>query len=320
MSDAPLARHLLIPFAGRASPDCRATMAALKLPNLEALHERLTLAHTDAQDEDSFSPPHERALAEALGLAAPDGLLPWAALAARRAGLPDADGQGWGLLTLCHWQVGLDDVVLGDPAEIALDAAESDALLAAARPLFESDGFALYPGEHPGHWLARGALFAQLPTASVDRAAGQSIAQWTPQTEEARPLRRLQTEVQMLLYTERVNDERTARGATPINSFWLSGTGAQPTHPSEAAMPEVDDRQRAAARRDDGPAWAAAWQALDAGPVAALLADSLRGADVTLTLCGDRAAQRLTTRKRGLGRLVKQLFGRPGAAALLEPL
>jgi len=315
-------RHLLIPFAGRGSPACRAALPALKLPNLESLLSRLSLADTDTQDESTRSPPHERALARALGIAAPDGCIPWAALEARRISLAlPGDTEAWGLVTLCNWQVGIDDVALGDPSAIEIDAAESMALLAVAAPFFEEDGIALHPSDTPGRWLALAPIFEGLATASIDRAVGCPISQWSPLGDSARSLRRLQNEMQMLLYTQRVNDDRTARGVPPINSFWLSGTGSLPADARPPVTdPEVDDALRIAALRDDGAAWAAAWQALDAGALASLLADYTRGADVTLTLCGDRAAQRYTVRQRGLARWARSLFDRTRAAGVLESL
>ncbi len=319
----PSPRHLLIPFAGRGSPACRAALPTLRLPNLEALLSRLSLAEADTQDESTRSPPHERALARARGISAPDGCIPWAALEARQAGIAKpGDREGWGLVSLCNWQVGIDDVVLGDPAAIEIDAAESAALLAAAHPFFEEDGIALHPSPTPGRWLARAHIFEGLATASIDRAVGHPISQWSPLAEAARPLRRLQNEMQMLLYTQRVNDDRAARGVPPINSFWLSGTGALEAGapPADTAAPTVSDALRVAALRDDGLGWAEAWQALDAGPIAGLLADYTAGADVTLTLCGDRTAQRYAVQQRGLARWARSLFDRPRAASVLEAL
>lgn len=316
-------RRLLIPFAGRGSPSCRAALPTLQLPNLESLLSRLSLADTDTQDESTRSPPHERALAQALGIAAPDGGIPWAALEARRLGIAaPGDTEGWGMVTLCNWQVGIDDVVLGDPAAIEIDAAESAALLEAARPFFEEDGIALHASPVPGRWLARAGIFDGLATASIDRAVGHPVSQWSPLADSARPLRRLQNEMQMLLYTQRVNDERAARGVPPINSFWLAGTGAlKNEETATATAPTVNDTLRIAALRDDGIGWAAAWQALDAGPLAALLAEYTRGAsDISLTLCGDRASQRYTVQPRGLARWAKSLFERKQAATVLEAL
>ncbi|WP_422097866.1 hypothetical protein [Variovorax sp.] len=323
MAEPAPARHLLIPFAGRGSPSCRAALPTLRLPKLEALLGRLAVTATDTQDESTRSPPHERALARALGIAAADGCIPWAALEARRNGTAAADDTAaWGLVTLCHWQVGIDDVVLGDPSAIEIDAEESAALLAAARPFFEEDGIALHPSARPGRWLARAPIFQDLATAAIDRAVGHPISQWSPLADAARPLRRLQNEMQMLLYTQRVNDDRAARGAPPINSFWLSGTGALPAGAvsPEGPAPQVDDSLRIAALHDDGIGWAEAWQALDAGPIAALLDHYNAGAPVAITLCGDRTAQRHEIQPRGFVGWARSLFERPRAAAVLEAL
>lgn len=323
MSALPSPRHLLIPFAGRGSPACREALAGLRLPKLEALLSRLALVSGDTQEDTTLSPPHERALAEALGISAADGCIPWAAMEARRLGLQPTDaGASWGAATLCHWQVGIDDVVLGDPSAIEIDAAESAALLAVAQPFFAEDGIALHASSVPGRWLACGKVFEGLATASIDRAVGFPISEWSPLSDATRPLRRLQNEMQMLLYTERVNDERAARGVPPINSFWLSGTGSLSA--SFAARPspepEVADVLRAPALRDDGAAWAAAWQALDRGPILELLTACVNGADVAITLCGDRGAQRFGVQSRGFGQRLRSVFNRPSPTAVLGAL
>ena len=326
-------RHLLVPFAGRsgdASPACRAALSALRLPNLEALLGRLAPdpGRDDAQAATTLSPPHERALARALGIPFNDGLIPWAAREAQHGGLSRAgSGEPWALLTLCHWEVAVDQVVLDDPDGIAITEAESLALLEAARPFFQEDGISLRRSAVPGRWLARGELFRTLPTASVDRVAGQSIADWAPLSDALKPVRKLQNEMQMLLYTQRVNDERVARGTQPINSFWLSGTGALPKDVKDARegkpskdTPRVIDTLRRPALDDDPAAWSAAWQALDAGPVAELLAASTRGEAVVLTLCGDRAARSFVPRKGGALDWLRRRFHRTSTTAVLEAL
>jgi len=322
MPSSPASRHLLIPFAGRSSPACQKAVGQLRLPNLASLLARLSLANDDTQDERTLSAPHERAMAGALGIAAADGLIPWAALAAQAQGLPNAvPGESWGLLSLCHWQVGIDDVVLGDPADVVIDSAESETMLQAARPFFEEDGIALHPGHRPGEWLAQGKVFDGLATASIDRAAGFPISEWSPLSDGARPIRRLQNEMQMLLYTARVNDDRVARGVPPINSFWLSGTGALAAVPDASRHPpEVDTRLRGPALHDDATAWCQAWEALDADLLAGLLADYTAGAAVQLTLCGDRGARTFAPQRLGIVERARRLFQRPAVANVLEAL
>ncbi|MFZ3118564.1 MAG: hypothetical protein WA159_09610, partial [Variovorax sp.] len=72
----PLATsHLLIPFAGRRSPACAAALTGLRLPNLETLLAHLKLTVDDTQADTTLTPPHERALARALGIDAADGCI-----------------------------------------------------------------------------------------------------------------------------------------------------------------------------------------------------------------------------------------------------
>jgi hypothetical protein len=82
----------------------------------------------------------------------------------------------------------------------------------------------------------------------------------------------------------------------------------------------VLDALRLPALRDDAAAWTAAWQALDAGPIAELLAAYRRGDAVQLTLCGDRSARRFAVQPRGALGWVKSLFGRTQAATVLASL
>jgi hypothetical protein len=82
---------------------------------------------------------------------------------------------------------------------------------------------------------------APLTPASLDRVVGRVIDGWMPRAGEAKALRRLQQEMQMLLYTHPVNEERARGGLLPVNSFWASGTGALPQPYVLAAGRCLDD-------------------------------------------------------------------------------
>lgn len=295
--------HLLIPFAAPGSEAGRQTLRSLELPNLAALATRLDAGARDDGDELSFSPPHERALARAIGLAGPDGGLPWAAHRMPADGRDPAD-LAWGLLTPCHWHLGSDQITLADPDDLKLDEASSRALLHAVHDLFDSEGFVLVYGAALRWYLAHESL-AGRRSASLDRAIGRSVDRWMTPGDDARRLRRLQNEVQMRLFEHPLNVEREALGLLPVNSVWLSGCGI---NQGTKVPPDlvVDDRLRRPALAEDWGAWRAAWQDLDAGPVAALA----HMAEATLTLCGERSAmchrvgpatawRRLTARWRG---------------------
>ena len=72
---------LLIPYAASTAEGCQQALPGLALPHLDRLLARLSphTAQTDTGEETSFTPPHERALARALGLPFDDGRTPWAA-------------------------------------------------------------------------------------------------------------------------------------------------------------------------------------------------------------------------------------------------
>jgi hypothetical protein len=309
--------HLLIPFASTLSEGCRHTAGDLQLPHLSRLLARLKQAALDGGDETSLTPPHERALASALGLHGADGCLPWAARQAALDGVETGDA-AWGLLTPAHWQLAPDHVSLVDPVALQLEAADSRALLQTVRGLFESLGWRIVWGA-PLRWYAAHESLRELPCAAIDRVIGRNVDAWMPPDPRLALVRRLQSEVQMLLYRAPLNDEREERGALPVNSFWLSGCGVpQP----ETVAPDVqeDETLRAPALNEDWAAWAEAWRALDAGPLAALLQCAERGESVALTLCGERSTQRYeTVRQSKWARLTRGLRA-PAVAPVLEAL
>lgn len=315
--------HLVLPYAGALTPAAAQAASTLALPQLERLLARLVPTQRDEGDELTLSPPHERAWAAAAGWPVVDGLLPLAAAAARRDGLAvddDADDRGWGLLSPTHWHFGTEQASLMDPSGLGLDDADARELFDTLAPLFNDDsddGWALLWGA-PTRWYLRHASLAGLPSASLDRVIGRNVDPWLTTHPQARPFRRRQAEAQMLLHTHPVNARREARGKLPVNSFWLSGTGRALAGQPPADW-QVDDRLRDSALAEDWTAWAEAWAALDAGPLRELLARAEAGESITLTLAGERHAQRYETQPRGL---VKRLFGarRLAAAPLLESL
>jgi hypothetical protein len=317
MSDG---RHLLIPFAASRSAGCLQVLEGLALPHLERLLVRLAPAGADTGEDTSLSMPHERALARACGLPDADGLIPWAAWEVAQAGR-DAGAGGWAWITPCHWRVGRDHVFMHHPQDLGLDAGESRALLAAMQPYFEQDGLAL-AYEAPTRWLAHGPLFSQLPSASLDRVAGRVIDPWMPRGSVGAPLRRLQQEMQMLLYTHEVNEARTRGGHLPVNSFWVSGTGPLPTAPPAGppAGLRLNTTLRDAALLQDWPAWAAAWRELDARDGAALESELAAGRPVALTLCGERHARTWHSAGSNWWRRLSGALSRPHIRAVLEDL
>ena len=317
-----MTEHLVIPFAACAGPAWASAMTTLppgSFQHLGKLLRGMKLVQTHPGDVHSLSPPHERVLAAALGLpTAPDGLIPWAALSAEQAGM--ARGEAWAFITPCHWAMGREHATLTDPAGLALTAAEAQTLQTAMQPYFDTEGITLHTTT-PGRWLAEGEVFRTLPTASLDRVLGRNVDAWLPDKTTAGSLRRLQNEMQMLLYTHPLNDTRSTHRQRTVNSFWISGSGALPaTMAAQEATPTTPRTLAQAVFTDDWAAYAAAWTALDAGEVAQLLARQKAGEVVQLTLCGDSHAQTFASAPTGVFSRISNLFNAMPIHSLLEQL
>jgi hypothetical protein len=242
----------------------------------------------------SLTPPHERVLARELGWDVRDGIFPWTAREVARRGWGDPT-RPWARITPVHWMLGTEQVRMAPPQALALDDAASRTLFDAVRPLFESEGFEWhYAG--PLSWFTSHPSLDELPCASLDRVAGRSVDPWMrqdPSSPFLRLLRRLQNEVQMLLYRHPLNEAREAQGRMPVNSFWMSDCGSLPTPPAplqDGAL-RVEDGLRGPALEEDAFAWQAAWKALDADVLADLVHRVRRGHPVCLTLCGECGSQ-----------------------------
>jgi hypothetical protein len=287
----------LIPFSlwTTHGPEA-AVLAKAELPHLRAwmAQSQRVEVQVDPLQEPllaTLSPPHERAWALATGDSFIDGCVPWAARAATEKGLAlDATTDGWAFITLCNWHVSNGQVTLGDPADLQIDEATDATLFNAMQSFFAEDGVVLYPYK-PGQWLARSVLFADLPTASLDRVIGRNIDPWLVGSHVAadalspgvKILRRLQNEMQMLLYTHAVNEGRSLT----INSFWMHGTGALPASQTTHTEPVVMQALRQSALQQDLMGWLQAWQHVDAQVIAPMRERLAAGEPQRLVLCGE---------------------------------
>lgn len=313
--------HLIVPFASTLSDAGRDALRGLRLPNLAALMAQwsgpLRDDNSDGEgDEFTLNPPHERALARAFGWPLVDGALPLAVHWAAADGLA-LPARPTGLLSPVHQEVGTEQVALFDPLDLALDETASRALFSIVKPWFESEGFALHWGA-PTRWYLQHEGLAGMATASLDRVAGRNINAWLPLQREAPLLRRVQSELQMLLYTHAFNSEREAAGALSVNALWLSATGPVTDAPKNIDGVRVDERLRHAALHEDGPAWAQAWLALDAEVIHKLLTHGQPGD--SLTLAGERRSASFHFNKPGWLARLKAGWAASPPATFLETL
>lgn len=245
--------HIIIPFASSLDASCKAAIQNLALPHLSRFMQNSEVVHTSSGDEFDFMTPHERLI-----------------------GLTEQV-----VITPCHWSVGIDHIRMDNPDDLALTEPESRALLSAALPYFEGDGIPLTYSS-PQRWLVQGEALSRMALqgvllASLDRVIGRNVDVWQPQSEASKAVRRLQNEIQMLLYTHPINDAREARGLPTVNSFWLSYAANDDAR--------SDYSLRSSALRADWYTWVQDWQTLDSKLGAAVQNPKLRA---HITFCGER--------------------------------
>ena len=312
--------HLIIPYAASQALNSPEIWADLQLPNLQALLGLMQRQQV-LQDHETapLHLPHERLHAQALGWPPAASALPWAAWHQTQQGHPRNAPQAW--MTPCHWQVGMDQVVMADPAHLHLSDEESQQLLQAMQPFLQEDG--LQVTWHSALlWHAQGAMLADLPTPSLDRVIGQNVKDWLPDHPAARPLQRLQSEMQMLLYNHPVNDARDARKQYTVNAFWLHGAGTLPVTGPVPASPSVtvSIALRSAALHGQAQAWQQAWPQLDASAVADLLQHVKATGQGTLSLCSEHTAHTYTAAPLAWHQLISRLFNKPTPSTALQAL
>jgi hypothetical protein len=311
--------HLIIPYAASHTLNSPEVWNRLQLPHLQAL---LTLLERQRvlQDPETMALhlPHERLQAQALGWPLQDLTLPWAAWHQAHQGRHNTEAQAW--MTPCHWQVGMDQVVMADPAHLHLSDEESQQLLQAMQPFLQEDG--LQVTWHSALlWHAQGPMLSDLTTASLDRVIGQNVKDWMTDHPAARPLQRLQSEMQMLLYNHPVNDARDARRQHTVNAFWLHGAGTLPEDTSVAVQPvTMATALRASALHGNEQTWCQAWEKLDATAVAELLQHIQITGQGTLSLCSEHTAHTYTAAPAVWHQRITRLFKKTSPAAALQAL
>ncbi len=263
-------RHWVIAYAAPDSEALRAAMNnaldTLYLPNLQKLLLRMACVSklsTTPEGVSAFLMPHESA----------PQLMGARPLLGKEA-----------IMTPCHWQVGMNEVILLSPKELALNENESRQLLSAIQPYFEEDGLQVVY-ESPLVWRVTGDLLDGLPLASIDRVVGQNIKPWMPEHQRAKTLQRLQSEMQMLLYQHPVNDERSLKGRWTVNSFWLHRRLEQ-LYPDSADFGVALDL-RETVEPFNAKLWQQAWQHLDATLCTSLYQALDQNHEISLSLCSE---------------------------------
>lgn len=168
--------------------------------------------------------PLHVAVLDALQLREAAGKYPSAAVI--RTGLTGERASGfWLRAQPIHFAAGLDrltTVPLQGAARMSV--AERQALVPTLVDHLQSTGMQLHEGAD-GEWLLRSEEPLQVQTVTPEFAASNPHAEILPRGRDAGGLRRLMTEMQMLLHEHPVNTQRQARGLPALNAIWIHGEG-----------------------------------------------------------------------------------------------
>lgn len=123
-----------------------------------------------------------------------------------------------------HLAISGDAVILDATASADLSPEDARSLITHLNAHFAADAMHLSLVS-AGEWLLETSRPIDAVTSALPQVHGRSIETHLPQGSEARLLKRIGNEAQMLLHDAAVNLARQGRGQVPINGLWLWGGG-----------------------------------------------------------------------------------------------
>jgi hypothetical protein len=164
----------------------------------------------------------QAALLEALGLSGQADAFPSAAVShIGEKGQIVSVGECWAHLACVQFAAGMNDIaasVLTNDA--VLSEQESVEIAATLEPHLRECSYELHR-RRTSEWLVRCSRQLEVITAPPEIAFASSLQESLPSGEDAAELRRLMTEMQMLLHEHPVNVRRARNGLPLANATWL---------------------------------------------------------------------------------------------------
>lgn len=156
----------------------------------------------------------------------------------------DDDDPIW-LADLIHMAPSRDGAALLPAEKLDITEEETRALLHAAQPDLADNGIDLQL--HGAHTCrVRWPQAVDFACASPALVARSSVNDWWPQSDQARPWRRLVNSLQMAWYEHPVNVDRAQAGKPPLNSLWLYGGARR----NQLALPPPQETRTEGALQD----------------------------------------------------------------------
>lgn len=141
--------------------------------------------------------------------------------------VPDTDAVTLFCADPVYQQMDINHATLADQSLLNLSAADANSLIASLNDQFTGDGLR-FECDHPMRWYCQFDKPLSIDTISLTAATGRDVSLCRPTGSDARYWRSLLAEIEMILYSHPVNQQREARGELPVNSLWLWGGGSLP--------------------------------------------------------------------------------------------
>lgn len=155
-----------------------------------------------------------------------EGDLPVAAVT-RVLDMGVVDNGWWLRADPVHLRPERDRLVLADSQILDLTQNEASGLVAEIMEHYKADGW-LLKAARPGRWYLKPPRAPKMTTTPLPEVIGHDIHPSLPQGKDGKAWHTVLNEMQILLHTAKVNDERERHGKLPINSLWFWGGGRLP--------------------------------------------------------------------------------------------
>jgi hypothetical protein len=221
---------LLVPELIWPEPTDRDALDSLACPALNTLLARSRLLRRAAQSL-------EATLSDAFGLPEGTPYAPYRLLGEATGPSDQPADTCWLCADPVHLRFQQERLILADSGSFSIELDEAQAMVADLNRHFCEVG--------RFHVVAADRWYLQLSAASklgalkdideldmppLSAMAGRSVEKQLPDTPQAKGLRQLLNEAQMLLHAHPANEARESAGHLAINSVWLWGAGTQPAH------------------------------------------------------------------------------------------
>lgn len=192
------------------------TPASIDLPELLQL-----LSRADRRTVSSISNLHQLTSLLGLGFASEKDV-PIATARLKQKQTPITDAV-W-CADPVFMQVDRDRAIVMPPAFIQITHEEADALIASLNAHFHADGLR-FEAVTPQAWVLHSAHTYAWQTTAMTEAIGQDARAVAVRGADAQLWRRWQNEIEMVLFSHPVNQQREEQEQWPITGVWLWGGG-----------------------------------------------------------------------------------------------